>query len=684
MKILLGILIIAVFIIFLHNTSPYVNSGDSGEFITTSYILGIAHSPGYPLYSVIGKIFSFIIPFGNYAYRINIMNVLFSVFILIIFVLFISNFVIDKLKIFVSMFIFLIFLFSEPYFRNTVQTEVFVLNIFFALLLLCFSYKEIKKSSFKNWYMISFLFGLSLGNHHTIVFLLPSIIYLFFVNRIKIKMIFIFFLFFMLGFSIYLMLPLRAAKDPYFNWGNPKSLVNLYNVIIRKDYGTFQLTVEKKNEYNIRNISVQISRFFKRTIRDLGIFLLFLIFFSFVKIYFSNKKLFFYLILMYLISGLGFLILSNLPYSDIYEGILERFYILPNFVGIFSIVLSIIYFDEKFLKIPLIIVLILLLNKIFNNFHICNYREYYLNYDYGINILRTLPKNSFLFMDGGDDTFYTLGYMQAVERRRLDVRLHDRGGLVFRNIYGKDFRSLTKEEKEERRIIVEKSLINKFPVFYSTFNRNILPNIELKYAGVLYVVESQFVSNLYNKDIFKQIYSYRSLYHKYYDYRSKALVPIYLFMEAVNETDIRKKISILKLCYFLWKEVDWLKNNILIELHNEAYKAFNQGDIQLSKDIYELILKINPKDTSALLNLGVIFENLNEISLAEEYYNRVIEIAPYNSTAYYNLGVLYWKQSKWDKVIEYFNKALALQPDNYQIKYYINRAIEEKKKNDVK
>ena len=46
---------------------------DSGEFIATSYILGIPHPPGTPLYVLIGRIFSWI-PVGMVATRINYLS----------------------------------------------------------------------------------------------------------------------------------------------------------------------------------------------------------------------------------------------------------------------------------------------------------------------------------------------------------------------------------------------------------------------------------------------------------------------------------------------------------------------------------------------------------------------------------------------------------------------------------
>ena len=51
------ILFVALFIIYLSTIAPVVYLGDSGELTAASFSLGIPHNSGYPLYSIIGKIF---------------------------------------------------------------------------------------------------------------------------------------------------------------------------------------------------------------------------------------------------------------------------------------------------------------------------------------------------------------------------------------------------------------------------------------------------------------------------------------------------------------------------------------------------------------------------------------------------------------------------------------------------
>jgi hypothetical protein len=49
-------------------------SPDGSELATVPYVLGLAHSPGYPLYTWLGFLFSHLVPLGDVAYRVNLMS----------------------------------------------------------------------------------------------------------------------------------------------------------------------------------------------------------------------------------------------------------------------------------------------------------------------------------------------------------------------------------------------------------------------------------------------------------------------------------------------------------------------------------------------------------------------------------------------------------------------------------
>ncbi|MEO0076743.1 MAG: DUF2723 domain-containing protein, partial [candidate division WOR-3 bacterium] len=59
----LGI-IVAVLSVYLYSIAPTASFWDCGELIACSYILGIPHPPGTPLFVIIGRIFT-LIPFAR-------------------------------------------------------------------------------------------------------------------------------------------------------------------------------------------------------------------------------------------------------------------------------------------------------------------------------------------------------------------------------------------------------------------------------------------------------------------------------------------------------------------------------------------------------------------------------------------------------------------------------------------
>ncbi len=63
--------------ILLAAQNPGLMTDDSGEIVTAAVGLGICHAPGYPLYSLLGRLFS-LVPVGTPAFRLNLMASLFT------------------------------------------------------------------------------------------------------------------------------------------------------------------------------------------------------------------------------------------------------------------------------------------------------------------------------------------------------------------------------------------------------------------------------------------------------------------------------------------------------------------------------------------------------------------------------------------------------------------------------
>ena len=73
-RVLAGITLVVSFIVYLSTMAKTVPYWDCGEFIATSYIMGVPHPPGSPLYLILGRIFSMLPTNADIAFRVNLMS----------------------------------------------------------------------------------------------------------------------------------------------------------------------------------------------------------------------------------------------------------------------------------------------------------------------------------------------------------------------------------------------------------------------------------------------------------------------------------------------------------------------------------------------------------------------------------------------------------------------------------
>ena len=77
---------VAVFVatlgLYLATLAPTLTWGwnglgvDGGELLAAAYTLGIPHPPGYPIYTLLLKVFATIVPVGDFAFRGNLLSAL--------------------------------------------------------------------------------------------------------------------------------------------------------------------------------------------------------------------------------------------------------------------------------------------------------------------------------------------------------------------------------------------------------------------------------------------------------------------------------------------------------------------------------------------------------------------------------------------------------------------------------
>ncbi|MDP3733183.1 MAG: DUF2723 domain-containing protein, partial [Candidatus Daviesbacteria bacterium] len=229
------------FFIYIHNLSRSVYGGDVGDLVTAASVFGVAHPPGYPLFTLLGFLLTKL-PLGQtQAFLVGLISSLSAALGIAIFYLLILRLTKNALVSAISAFILA---FSYLYWFYAEIAEVFALNNFFAILLfyLSISYRQTAKVRYLYLFFLSL--GLSLTNHQTIIFIFPSLLILIFINFIKLikkrpKTLILCLISFLLGFSIYLYVPIASSHNPVINWDNVKDFPSFWRLLLRQDYGTF-------------------------------------------------------------------------------------------------------------------------------------------------------------------------------------------------------------------------------------------------------------------------------------------------------------------------------------------------------------------------------------------------------------------------------------------------------------
>ena len=208
------------FLIYYLTLSPGVFGFDSAELATGVFTWGIIHPPGYPLYLILGKIFSFL-PFGDLAYRLNLMSAFFAALTTLVNYRILKLLAINNLVAAAGA---CIFAFSNYYWQMSVVAEVYTLHVFLLSLSLYVILLWRKKGNDKNLLSFSFLFGLSFSSHTSSILFFPGFFWLIVTckhwNWRKWKIYLPVSVFFIIGLLPYLYLPLRALANPALNYSN--------------------------------------------------------------------------------------------------------------------------------------------------------------------------------------------------------------------------------------------------------------------------------------------------------------------------------------------------------------------------------------------------------------------------------------------------------------------------------
>jgi len=155
---------LALFALYAATSPRTVALEDDGLFILSSYFLGIEHPPGYPLFTLIGHLFTYL-PVGSVAYRVHLASALFGALSGGAAWLCARALVAGRLPAYLAAFALG---FSPVFWSQAVIAEVYTLNTFF-FLVLTFMGLQSRDGRLLPW--MALIFGLSLSNHYPLMLL---------------------------------------------------------------------------------------------------------------------------------------------------------------------------------------------------------------------------------------------------------------------------------------------------------------------------------------------------------------------------------------------------------------------------------------------------------------------------------------------------------------------------------
>lgn len=231
---------------------------DSGELATVAWTLGIGHPTGYPLFTIIGYIASHAPVPLTPIFKLNLLSSFLGAAGIGLFFLVVRRFLAearppvrrqgpqggDAAVHVAAAFGAASLAFSSTWWAVSTSIEVYPLHALFLVLLIGLFGRAFpprgKPGGGAAAHLFAYAVGLSFSNHMSTVYLAPAFLTLYFIRRGGGRESFVFLAAlapaFLLGFSVNLYLPVRAAQEPMMNWGNPTDLTSIFRHLRGKQY----------------------------------------------------------------------------------------------------------------------------------------------------------------------------------------------------------------------------------------------------------------------------------------------------------------------------------------------------------------------------------------------------------------------------------------------------------------
>jgi Tfp pilus assembly protein PilF len=685
---------------YLLTLCPTVYVGDSGDFITASYNLGVAHPTGYPLYMIAGKLFS-LIPVGNIAYRYNLMGAVFAALAAVFVCL--STRTLTKSWI-AGVGAGLTAAFSQALWDQATVAEVYSLNGLFVALLVYLTLQWRQTKDGKTLAYIAAAYGLSLTNHLSMVVYAPAFAYLIAADNkkaLKKAKAGALYTAFFAPLILYLYLPLRAASNPAYNWGNPSTMDRFIQHVtgyVHRQVAVWSLTSAQLFERFFGILSHYLRQFSLT-----GILVL-------VGLYRHggrSRTFMRFTLLMLALDGTYALLLNEVS-LDITTFCIPSIIVLAMWSGyIFTDTFQWMKKEGKDARMQYAAVALAVAVVFASNYYVNDKSRNYVAYDYGMNILKTVDRNAVIFAEG-DNTVFPLSYLLLVEKARQEdnITLYERTGIISHRLYGMDYFFLDEEEHAKRRATVEYDVVKGGrPVYYMAGDDASFPGYRLQQTGLLYRVVGED-DTLPERDYWGR-YDTRQVMNAtiYRDTMTLNIVEIYYARLADQYSATDKDAALRILADALKIKPDNMyarygKGKILLakgdykgaydefmeavsanpkspQIHNNiGYSLIMRGEKEAALREYRIALQLDPYYIKARHNLAVFLVGQGRYTEAADQYKFIVKNYPEYAKGYFDLGRIYYSANKTKEAAGLWEHYLELNPKDPMAKDIMGKIAE--------
>jgi len=234
-------LALGLFCIYALGACRTIYVGDSGELVAAVYTLGIPHPSGYPLYVLLGKLWTCLVPIGSIAFRMSLFSAACAALACALLYRLCRA---EDLARPASALAALLAALSPSFWSQANIQRVYALDGLFVVLATAAAVRWHRTRADRDLTVAFLLCGLGATNH-TFMAIYALALGLYLVSSdpamltkpsVLAKRTVCVFGGFAVGLLPYAYLPLRSAMNPRLDWGNPETLDGVLAVVLRRDF----------------------------------------------------------------------------------------------------------------------------------------------------------------------------------------------------------------------------------------------------------------------------------------------------------------------------------------------------------------------------------------------------------------------------------------------------------------